>query len=386
MQTLQTKAFRGLNNVTDPMRLGLEWLVQADNIDISDTGALSAREGYSLRVSADPAGRAFNTADFQRAYIADGLMLKAFDGAGMVAVAALTSRAPLAWAELNEQVYFTNGADAGIILPDHSVLPWMWTVPPAPLLGVSSGALPAGQYQVCFATRMPDGRLTGAGPAAVILLDGSQGLLIEGIPAGAEIFVAPANSATFQHAATATSPAMVWNAGPDSLGADLTTADLDPLPSGVDVLCAWRARLWAAEYSAADNQSAVWSSEAFGAHLFNLARGFMLVPGRVLMLAAVPTGIVIGTDAAIHFYDGATLAQLADYGVVPGQHWDREDASRVLFWSQRGVCRAMPFANLTEDQVSVAPGLRAGGALIRRGGQRRYVVSLHAGGSPFNPH
>jgi hypothetical protein len=56
----------------------------------------------------------------------------------------------------------------------------------------------------------------------------------------------------------------------------------------------------------------------------------------------------------------------------------------VLFWSLRGLCAALPFQNLTENQVSVAPGARAGGCLIQSGGQKRYLTVLQQGGQPFN--
>jgi hypothetical protein len=44
----------------------------------------------------------------------------------------------------------------------------------------------------------------------------------------------------------------------------------------------------------------------------------------------------------------------------------------------------MPFANLTEKQISVAPGVRAGGCIVNSGGQKRYLAVLQQGGSPYN--
>ena len=71
--------------------------------------------------------------------------------------------------------------------------------------------------------------------------------------------------------------------------------------------------------------------------------------------------------------------------MVPGWHWAKDD-ERTLFWTTRGLCAALPFSNLTERQVSVAPGISAGGAVVRHGGQKRYLVALHRGGSVFNSH
>lgn len=383
---MQIREFYGLNNVTDPMRLPVGWLDKADNVHVTDTGGLQDREGYSLRLACDPAGRAFGTTDRRRAYIANGLQLCAFDGAALTPIADLTTRAPISWAEHNDDVFWTNGIDAGIIRADHAVLPWRLPVPTAPTLALTSGALPAGLYRVRTAAQMADGRVGCSSDTTEIEVDGYSGIAITGIQAGDRVYIAPANSTVFGLAGFATGPSMVWNGSPDDLGREEQGAFLSPLPLGADVIAAWRGRLCAAQYLAGIDQSAVWMSQPFGPALFNLTRDFVLVKGRVHMLLPQDAGLVIGTDSAVHAYDGARLAKLADFGVVPGKGWDLDDKGRGWFWSDRGFCAALPFAHVTEQQISVAPGIRAAGAVIRRGGQRRFVVSLHQGGTPFNPH
>ena len=81
----------------------------------------------------------------------------------------------------------------------------------------------------------------------------------------------------------------------------------------------------------------------------------------------------------------ALMETLADYGVVPGQHWSM-DGEKAFFWSERGLCSALPFSNLTEQHLSVAPGVSAGGAVLKRDGQTRYLVAIQQGGTAFNPH
>ena len=44
-------SFNGLNNVTDPMRLGASWLTLAENVDVTDSGGLVRRNGYELERS-----------------------------------------------------------------------------------------------------------------------------------------------------------------------------------------------------------------------------------------------------------------------------------------------------------------------------------------------
>lgn len=384
-----TKRFKGLNNVSDPLRLGLAWLAQADNVDITDTGALKKRAGYSQTL-ASPITNAYATLDFKRLFVAGGGVLKAMTGpASAVTLCTGLSTAPMYFTEVNQEVFYNNGTDSGVILPDNSVLDWGWQAPAAPALAATTGNLPAGLYQVRCTYTLPGGRETGAGDSAEITLTRGQALQISGIPLRSggftNVYLAPADSTVFQRVFTSVgATAYIFNGTPDDLGVDLNTIFLDPLPLGVDVIQAWKGRIYAAQYFAADNQSAVWFSKPLGFHLFDQNSSFILVPGRVLMLAPHDDALVIGTDARIYAYPGDKLAELAPYGVVPGQHWAVDEA-RILFWSVRGLCAALPFTNLTEHQVSVAPGVQAGGTIVRDGGQKRYVVALQQGGLAFNP-
>ncbi len=297
---MKLSAFKGLNNVSDPMRLDMGWLTQADNLNVTDTGALTKREGYTLE-RAGAFTSAYNTLGFTRAYLATASQIQTIDGR---AVHALASDKPLFWTEVNGLVYFNNGTDSGVIAPDHSVA--------------------------------------------------------------------------------------VWRGAPVSDGAGFKDADgtnrrvlYDTLPVDTDVIQHWRGRMYAAQWLAGEDQTVIWFSEPLGYHLFNLDSNFLIVPGRAHMLAPHSDALVIGTDSKIYAYDTERLTQLADYGVVAGQHWAR-DGKRLLFWSKRGVCAALPFTNLTEENVSLAPGVRAVGCLVQSGGQKRYLSVLQQGGSPFN--
>jgi hypothetical protein len=379
---MDIKAFRGLNNVTDPLRLGLDWLVQADNVNVTSTGSLVSREGYSQSLVGNYTA-IYSTQDYQRCYVVKAGVLQTFEGAQLIT---LISNAQMFWAEVNGQVFFNNGTDSGVILPDNTVLPWAWATPTPPAVSASTGNLPAGVYQVRCSFVLPDGRETGTGDSAEIYLDGSQALVISNIPqAGGvtNVYIAPANSDVYQLAYVTVAKSLTFNGSIDTLGRDLLNAFLDPLPAGSSVIQHWKGCIYAAQYMPNEKQTVVWFTEPLGFHLFNLNSNFFIVPGQVLMLAPHDDALIIGTDARVFAYTGDKLQELADYGVIPGQHW-AEDDDRILFWTLRGLCAALPFKNLTERQVSVAPGLSAGGAIVRSGGQKRYVVALHAGGYPFN--
>lgn len=373
------RVFKGLNNTTDPMRLGLEWLVQADNVDVSDEGALSARPGYTSALSAAVTA-AYTTIDFERFFYVAGGELKTFEGATLAT--GLTS-APMYWAEVNQHVYYNNGTDRGIITPGNNVIEWEWVVPSAPAVAAVTGSLPAGTYQVRITYSLPGGRETGASESASITLTDGQALQISRIPTNGNVYIAPANSTVYQLALRNAPAAFVWDSSPDSLGKDLMHQFLDPIPESATVIQIWKGRAYAAMYMPQSDQTVVWYSQPLGYHLFNLNSNFFIVPNKVLCMAPHEAGLIIGTDAKIYSYEGSRINELAPYGVVPGWPWALDDKN-VLLWTQRGLCQALPLKNLIIDRVSVAPGTQAGAVVMSDDGQKKFVVALHQGGLAFN--
>jgi hypothetical protein len=390
MSNPSVSRFKGLNNASDPLRLKLGWLSKADNIDITNTGAIERRRGYTRRLNMPTSG-AFGTRDHTRLYVvADQQLLSVHADMTTTTVALLAGTGRMHWAEVNRQVFFNNGVDRGFIASDDSVHDWDWPTPPAPALSAVSGALPGGTYQACLTYLLPDGRETGAGPSTSLQLRDGEAVGVSGIPQfpglTTLLYVAPADSTVFQLVGEVASTSFTWNHQPDALGTDLATQFTDPLPMGTDVIQHWHGRMFAAQYLPPQNQTVVWVSEPLGFHLFNLNSGFFMVPGRVQMLAPTAGALIVGTDAEIYAYDDDAFRQLAPYGTVPGWPWAFDDDNdTVLMWTKRGVCRAVPFQNITQEYVSVPPGLQAGGAFVRHDGEKKFVATLVAGGTAFNP-
>lgn len=375
--------FLGLNNVADPLNKGADWLTTANNIVITDAGKIKRRDGFAAGTGTPCTGM-YGTQDHKRAYYVEAGTLKNMDGLTLATGLAQTR---VYWAEVNQQVYYSNGVDTGVINSDNSLLPLSWPMPTAPTLSASTGTLDPGQYQVMTTFLMDDGRETGASPVSTIDLVEGQALQISDIAQApgsvARVYIAPANSTVFGLAYEGYSSARLWDFPPDSLGFELLTDDFAPIPAGATVIQFWRGQLYAAQHIG--DMTALWFSQALGFHLFNLAVDFIAVPGRVLMLAPHDQGLVIGTDEAIHVLTADGLSTLATYGTVPGCAWDVDETTKAIhFWTERGVCRFPEFANLTSEQVSVAPGVQAGAAVMHVGGQRRFVVALQQGGEPFN--
>lgn len=394
---LQVTRFKGLNTVDDPLTLGLGWFTQADNILITADGKVGRRDGFTETptLAGTSITAAYATRDQERAYLIDDGTLKTADGVTLTTGLA----SDLAhWCEANDLVFMANGTDALMIDADNEVLTLAWPVPPSPAIAAVTGGLAPGLYMVCCTYILPDGRETGPSDVVEIVLAEDQALQVSAIPHvdgyRTRVYICAANSTVFAlaHDGRTTMSALFWNSPATSLGVELRTQACDPIPEGCDVIQHWQGRLWAALYHHTSNTTAIFPSKALGFHLFDLDQA-VAVTGRVLMMAPTDAGLVIGTDRHIwvHSADGQ-LTLLARYGVIPGMPWafdvledGRDSDKTVLFWSQRGLCRALPFANLTAGHLSVAPGVRASAAVLARGGEKHFIANLHAGGSAFNP-
>lgn len=383
------KSFRGLANTAPLERLGLAALTRATNVAVSADGALTNRPG-SKRARAGALRWPYALSDQSAAFAdADGVICKV-SGDATLPVFARTASAPLSWTEVNGEAVFIGGADAAILKRSGEVLSLRWAVPPEPSLSRGDGPLAAGLYRAAVTFVLADGRETGSGPVAQITLPANSSLRIDpgAVPAGvrAWLYIAPADSTELQLFGEVTGP-VVWSGSANALGVDCTTALLSPLPMGVEVIEFWRGRLYAAQ-PLPNGNTVVWISKPLAPHLFDVQADFFMVPGAVRMLAGHANGLVVGTDAALWAYsddDGGSLTNLAPYGVPTGRQWDREPGGRIFIWTNRGVCAALPFAELT-NHVSVPPGRDVHAAFIHHAGQRHFVVSVEPHGEAFNPH
>lgn len=387
--------FAGLNNVTDPMRgrpgrqgvapQSWELLQVADNVDLTNSGGAVVRDGYRPFAACTHITGSFVTFDFTRFYIidADTLLRVNDDGSTVELATGVTGDAY--WTQLNDVVYLS--CDAKLELHPGDVVR-EWGVPtPAPTgrLAAVSGSLGAGEYRVCFTFIDAHGREGGASPYLGIVVANEGGIAINDIPShpGCATAVYVAASTTGFYLLGVTRDTVMTYAG-GALGRELTTQFLDPIPQGTSHVAVLKGQLYAAQYIPEQDMTAVWSSEPMGYHLFNHNSGFFLLPGKVEQMAATDETLMLSTGTRTFLYNQDTLTKVADYGSVPGQHAAFGPDGKLYFWTKRGLCRVSPFENLTESDVSVAPGISAAGGVIQRHGYTQYVVMLKSGGAAFN--
>ena len=393
--TKRTKVFLGLNTVLDPMRgtpgsqgvapKSWEWMQRADNIDLTDSGGIARREGFTLFTPGVNITASFSTFDFSRAFVIDSGTLKQVNADGTTIDLATGLTGVAHWAEINDVVYLS--CDQKLEIHKNRVQTWGVPVPTGGDLVQASGGLAPGLYQICFTHLSADGKEGGASPfLAIQVVDG--GITIESPPIkpGHQTLIYIALRGTVFNFAAALTDAHVgpYTYGGGPTGRELTNQFLDAPPAGITHVAAYAGQLYGAEYLPESDSTVIWGSEPLGFHLFNLNDGFFLVPGKVAQMAASSDTLMLSTESRTFLYNQNGLEEVAEYGSIDGQHADIGPDNKLYFWTKRGLCRALPFENLTQSNVSVAPGVRAAGGVIQRHGYTKYVVALQSGGSPFN--
>lgn len=381
-----TSTFRGLNNVQDPLRLPRGWLTQADNVNVTAAGALERCRGFAQVSTNFAINGAYSTRDFKRLYVVDAGELRQMN-VDMTYTVLRTglANARMQFEEVNGLVFYTNGVDYGVIEPSGSLRSWGIAPPGAAVATASAGgALAEGLYQFVCTLVDDRGMESGSGDVAAVNAVAGERIALTSIPQVAgfttNVYATGCNSTVYQ---------LIQEGASDNLLYDATTPLLEELafwglnePRGA-IPAEFKGVMYVAEAFPEFDQSVIWPSLPLHYHHFDTAGDGIVVPGTVRMLRACKDALICGTDRGIYAYADEGLVQLADYGVVPGWHASRS-GDALYFWSQRGLCRALPFANLTESTVSVPPGLSAGAMVIEEDGMRRYVVALHAGGEAFN--
>lgn len=298
--------FKGLNNRVDPIRLGLEYQLEAMNAVCDDAGYLCRRPGLAALAARYQDTHATANGRLLAIDAADNLVEINAAGESRALHAGVTG-APFQWAELGYAYFLMSAHAQWAVYPDR-VIPW------GSLCQSASGD-PSGVIGDPASYPPPVGESLG--------VRGSQ--LVVGV------------------------------------------------------------------HEADRDRSVLYFSRPDYPHEFRLDRDWIVISGQVTMLASLAQGLVIGTDRAIYVdLPDQPLVKVADYGVSQGG-WARTDQNTCVFWTQRGLCRALPFENLTDARL--APILRetVTAGLFPWGGST-YVVVHQAGAvlpnrltAPFSP-
>lgn len=382
---LKITQFKGVINKLDPARRPLGALDTAVNMEVDDAEKLRHIPRYLEQLTGDVAD-AYALEDESRAFLVlgDDLVEYLEDGTTVLLQAAVTGP-KYSWMEIANTVYFQNGADVFLTISTQGVRQWGIPVPVQPAVSVVGGNLPAGQYRVCAAYVAPTGRESGAPHSTVVDVGEGSGFKVT-VPTlsghRTAVYISSTNGEVLYYAYSTDQEVSTWGGPVKSLVRPLDSQFLVP-PPPAEYVTGYKGRIYASAYQAGSNETIIWVGRPQDYERFYIFDA-LLVPGRVGGLEGLDDGLVIGTDEMIYAYDERELKELATYGMIDGCSVTHDKTAYL--WTERGLVKALPFEEMTEDKVSVPPGKAGTAAVLRLDGFERCVVLVEEGGIADNPY
>ncbi len=395
------KAFRGLRSGIDAERFALTDLALATNIELDETGRARLRTGTSSVY----AGTVHSLwSDNELALFAEGASLKqlATDYSATV-LDTITVADPISYAKVNDQVYWSNATDLGVI-DDGTARSWGLPVPATqPATAGVAGSMPAGVYQYVVTYVRADGQESGAGAALTITV-AANGSLTFDVPASADpavaykrVYLSTPDGDVLYRASLIANATLTTSYTLDTSefesGDELETQFLSPPPPGQIV-----GYFQGAMYVAVG--AYLFHSEPHAHELFNLKK-YLPMDGDITLFAAnEDEGIFVGTTKAVYWLAGNdplkfTAVKRTPYGAIAGalayvegkKFGDGALQTRQLpMWlSAKGVCVGLPggvVSNLTEDDYALASS--GAGAALFRADTNQFLAARSADGYAMN--
>lgn len=368
-------------------------LVRADNVDIDDRKRLRRRKGIEKVVSSTAITACWASRDESRLFFIENGTLKALVAVDhLVDIESGFSDAEAYFEDAGDRYFLACGDRLGYIDDINQWHDLAVNKPQEPNVGVTAGGLHAGRRLVAAVSEAADGRQGPACRVQSIDLTEGQGLYITGQAPAVGLtllFVSRANDDQLR---------LVGDLNQGSYLLDdeamISTITLDPVqllasppPMFNGPIMYREGRLYGV-YN--DREIAyLFRSEPFWTHLFSPTDTVEALPGKAVMLCGTNAGMVMGTDRAIYaITNEGIFNEVARYGAIPGQNaYYHPHMDRVFFWTQEGICTALPFENLTINRLSPKPGQRCFVGLVREGGFDRLVCGVMetAGDKGSNP-
>jgi hypothetical protein len=390
--------FLGLSNRRQAFELSAklgDYLVRAENVDITNAGNLKRRKGFVQAVSGTACHSLWADPRLDEGYYADGTALKyVFEqNGGLVMSTVYNSLIPgrlLAYAHDGVDAVFSDGI-ANYRITSSGVLP---LAPPLissnPVLAAGSGgSLAPGSYQMCFTYSDVSGREGGATDAQSVVVAANGIITITGLPAAFPtgvnslvIYLSNPNDPILYRAIKLYAPvaSYVFTGLPALTGRCLTRM-LKPLPAGSE-LAFVNGRM----HVAAGNY--LFYSEPYMPGLYRPESGFIPFVDPVTLLESTPNSIYIGTTRDIFFVTGniadGILKPTLPYGAIPRSSGQIVNKQSAWFLTERGVVvgdDAGNVVNKQEDEVIVGK-VQAGAAMYREQDGMKQIVAGTFGTQP----
>lgn len=287
-------------------------LVDAVNVDIDRDGRPARRAGHTL--VAQVAGLHSLWSGKHGAFGVQGDVLVALPG--MEPLATLASADPCTYAEVNGAVIVANRTTLLRVAGGRAEPLGVPDAPPATVLPAGAGGMRAGRYGVAVSFVSDQGE-GGLSPLRFIQIEEGGGLLLQDLPTspgatGLRIYRTHENGAVLYLAAEVPLGFPSYNLGNMKLGVAADTQHLRQMPPGEFVAMLNGFLLVA-------HGNVIRFSEPMRYGLWSPRHGFVQLPDRITMLAAVGNAVFVGTRSGVTVLRGAKPREweLDDTGARP---------------------------------------------------------------------
>jgi len=378
----------------------------AKDVDVDADGEIRTREGQTL-ISATASHSMWAKPGL--CVVAQGTTLKRMSEAGaLTTLSALTTNAPISYAEAGDVVYFSNGTDTGRIA-NGAVYEWGVRTPVGqPQAAAGGGGLPVGRYRYAMTFVRDDGLESGSREPGLIDLADIGGISLSSMEVSTDarvthkaLYISAVNGTELYRVALVTNATTSYSytaAGAD-LGLPISGHHTSPAPAGtiVEVHAG-------VAYVATGNVA--YASDLYQYERFRMSSRFLQLPGAITLFASVGGGIYAATDRAAWFFAGSDpddmkVRQVLEVGAIPGtaakfdsgeqSEDDSPDASRpALIWTSTdgivvgdadGTVR-----NVTAGTYGIPSAARGAGLVRARRGYVTYLASLRGTSATVNQY
>lgn len=329
--------FRGLNNLLSESKQSFSWLLQGENVDITDTFGFRLRAGSQKQVTID--GHSLWSDNNIRLCRQGANLKRIYTDLTILTLRSdlSTNPLPMFYLSLLGKVFYSDGRDTGII-ENNVNRSWGLKVPPMPVATTITGTLTQGIYKIAITYVRNDGQESGSSVITEIeLIDDLHAVRILTEPSsdetviGISVYVTTPNGtefALYQKVSNGINAVDITSV--DNLQHPLATQYLSPMPP-ISRLTLYNGRIYGVEtYN-------LWYTEPFSYELCCRSKNVIGFERPILMVAAMDDGLWIGTDKEIVFLSGNNPPFQVDktipYGVVEGS-WAM-DVSGEMFGKDR---------------------------------------------------
>jgi hypothetical protein len=394
-------AFRGLRNDVAPERFENADLAVASNCDLDKSGRLSRRAGFTKQVAGAVHSLWADDAQSLCLFASGGQLKRLANDLSTTTLRTLAdASARISFTKTNDIVYFSNGADTGIV-QNGAARSWGIAVPPLPTPTITVGYMPAGDYQFVMTYVRRDGQESGAPLAGVVTVPAGGGLSLA-LPVSADadvaykrIYLTTPNGDDLYLALTVMNSitSTIYSENTTELNLPLDMQFLQPAPAG-QLVAYYRGRMFVAV------GDTLYPSEPYAYELFDY-RNFIQMDGQITLLAAMEdkersgdaqhSGFFVGTDRSCGVIVGAEPSDFqyvpkTNYGAILGAldyvdgsvFGDNSLGARSLpMWlTTQGICVGKPdmeIQNLTRTKYGFTAAGQ--GAALFMPGPNRFIAT-----------